>query len=285
MIRVEFIEPTEQEWQDWIDSATSERLALETNFTPENLEANPDTRPNIKEDLYKQQKEALLRIFHEKCGYCESLITNNQPGDVEHFRPKGRVTDEHGKIVLKQFKNGTTLNHFGYFWLAYERENLFPACSACNRPTNLFGEKYGKWDKFPVRGEFRASAPGEEKQEDPLLLNPWTLDKTEKHFKFDETGVITGLTDEGKMCIKILGLNREGLVKSRKDAYKNARTSYFTVIEAIKLRAFQALEEERKVLAEYKSGKKPYSAIGRVALADAEREVNEILDAIVKIGT
>jgi hypothetical protein len=284
VIRVEFIEPTEQAWKDWIEKGKKKREALEADFTPDKIELNPDTRPEIDEKLYKEQKEALLNIFHGKCGYCESLITANQPGDVEHFRPKGRVTDEHGQIILREFKDGKKRNHFAYFWLAYERENLFPACAACNRPTHLFGEKFGKWDKFPVRGEFRASAPGEESQEQPLLLNPWLLDSTEKHFKFDETGIITPLTEEGRMCVEVLGLNRRGLVDSRKEVYKNARASYFTLLEAIKLKAIQAMEDEKQVLVEYKTGKKPYSATGRAAIEKAEREVNEVLDALASLG-
>jgi 5-methylcytosine-specific restriction endonuclease McrA len=272
VIRVEFIEPTDAAWEAWIKKGKLERKTLEDNFTLKNIESNPDTRPSINENLYKEQKEALLRIFYGKCGYCESLITANQPGDVEHFRPKGRITDKEGKVVTKKFKDGKDRPHFAYFWLAYERENLFPACSACNRPTNLYGHKYGKWDKFPVRN-FRASVPGEEVQEEALLLNPWTLDNTEKHFKFDDTGIVSGLTDEARMCIEMLGLNREGLVDSRKAVYKNARTTLFTLIEAIKLKATEAQNDEKKEIAAYESGKKPYSAIGRVAITVAKQEV------------
>jgi hypothetical protein len=279
VIRVEFIEPNDEAWKDWIDRCILERTDLETNFTLDKIELDPETRPSINENLYKEQKEALLSIFNGKCGYCESLITANQPGDVEHFRPKGRVKDQYGKIVTRKFKNGKELPHFAYFWLAYERTNLFPACSACNRPTKLSGNKFGKWDMFPVRG-FRATSPGEEDQEEPLLLNPWTLDDTEKHFKFDETGIVAGLTEEARMCIKILGLNREGLVDSRREVYETAHAIQFTLIEAIKHKAIASRDNEKKKIAAYRSGKKPFSAVGRLAIAVAKREVEAELENV-----
>lgn len=36
-------------------------------------------------------KAALKKVFGRKCAFCESLLLGNQPGDIEHYRPKGEV--------------------------------------------------------------------------------------------------------------------------------------------------------------------------------------------------
>jgi hypothetical protein len=69
--------------------------------------------------------------YYGKCAYCERRYKL----DVEHFRPKGRITDENGQII----------NATGYYWLCYEWSNLLPSCISCNR-------EGGKMDKFPIIG-------------------------------------------------------------------------------------------------------------------------------------
>lgn len=74
-------------------------------------------------------RQAMERLFHGKCAYCESRYDITGPVDIEHFRPKGEVEGEPG--------------HLGYWWLAGDWENLLPSCIDCNRrryqatPTHL----------------------------------------------------------------------------------------------------------------------------------------------------
>ena len=49
--------------------------------------------------------EALMLLYHDKCGYCE---TKEHDPQAEHYRPKGRVTGAR--------------NHPGYFWMALVTE-------------------------------------------------------------------------------------------------------------------------------------------------------------------
>lgn len=87
-----------------------------------------------------------------KCCYCE--ITLRRPGTpIEHHRPKGKALRGHGRPT------------HGYWWLAWDWNNLFLACTACN------GAK-SHW--FPLsrhRGVLRQGSkpPGPER---PLLLDP-----------------------------------------------------------------------------------------------------------------
>jgi uncharacterized protein (TIGR02646 family) len=77
---------------------------------------------------HKTVKQALIKAQHQKCCFCERLIGTD--GDVEHFRPKQ---------AYKQ-ATGEALQYPAYYWLAYEWENLYLACTGCNQrhKQNLF---------------------------------------------------------------------------------------------------------------------------------------------------
>ena len=76
-------------------------------------------------------KQALIAAQHGKCCFCERKI--GAEGDVEHFRPKA------------SFCQGerSPLERPGYYWLAYEWDNLLLACPICNQ---RFKRNY-----FPLR--------------------------------------------------------------------------------------------------------------------------------------
>lgn len=147
---------------------------------------------------HAQVKTALLAWQHDKCAFCESSIAASQPGDVEHFRPKGRVVLPGGAAVEP-----------GYWWLAYTWSNLFCACANCNRSF--------KRCHFPLADEAaRARSPDDDLlAERPLLLDP-AIDAVEDHITFDRD-VAKPLTDRGRVTIEVLGLNRDPLREARLD--------------------------------------------------------------------
>jgi len=77
--------------------------------------------------------------YHHKCAYCERIYKL----DVEHYRPKAEVRDEHNNIVQITDVAGNLVDHPGYYWLCYEWSNLIPSCISCNR-------EGGKNSKFPA---------------------------------------------------------------------------------------------------------------------------------------
>src|SRR6266536_5200929 len=122
-------------------------------------------KPSFKAYKLKAVREALERMFHGKCAYCESFIGHISPTDVEHWRPKGSIRTEDGILMD------------GYWWLAAEWTNLFPACPHCNRPTRHEaaggGTTAGKGMRFPLAtARLQAPQEGDELNEQPLLLNP-----------------------------------------------------------------------------------------------------------------
>ncbi|MDH6265392.1 hypothetical protein M2360_000773 [Rhizobium sp. SG_E_25_P2] len=142
-------------------------------------------------------KEALEKLFHGKCSYCESYYSSTQPVDVEHFRPKGKVDGEE--------------THPGYWWLAMEWTNLLPSCIDCNRrrnqrtpngddPSLVRLRKDGDLDRskelstgkacaFPLAaGGVRSSKFGDDLvAEHALLLDP-TRDDPDQHIVFHVGG-------------------------------------------------------------------------------------------------
>jgi hypothetical protein len=268
MIKITFSEPKSAEWLDWRNRCTA---AIQSLIDDHN--AN-DTLTIT--NLYKEQKAVYFDLhsnFYGKCAYCESSIASNQPGDVEHFRPKGRLTDSNNKPIMIDDGNGGQIPHPGYYWLAYHFENLLPSCIDCNRPSrgNSGGTLIGKWDQFPVKGN-RATQPGEEVHEQPLLINP-SLEDPDNYLEIDELGILHGRDDRGEKCIDLFGLNmREALVNERKSAYENVKDKARIIIIG---RLMGTLSPDREAeLQAYKDGTKPFSIAGRKAISDFNLEMN-----------
>jgi uncharacterized protein (TIGR02646 family) len=157
---------------------------------------------------HDQVHAALERLCERKCAYCEAPAPASTSWDVEHYRPKGRVSERR--------------DHPGYYWLAYDWDNLLLACELCNRrrkdrPTweqAEPGTTSGKVDRFPLADEStRAMGPdGDLDAESRLLLDP-TRDEPEAHLTFDLTGhaVAREGSRMGTASIEIYHLNRRRL--------------------------------------------------------------------------
>lgn len=190
----------------------------------------------------------LEQLFHGKCAYCESRYCGTQPVDVEHFRPKSRVSG------VKGFP--------GYWWLGADWDNLLPSCIDCNRARRQISftkeelqqlvhdaatpgparsrarHVQGKADAFPLLDEAaRSDGPNGNRPisgERSCLINP-TEDgySFETYFRYDfssrfKLGVLivpAGLTPGRKtlddatiralQTIETCGLNRLALLQSR----------------------------------------------------------------------
>lgn len=155
-------------------------------------------------------KTVLSEIYNNKCAFCENDTTAGASLQVEHYRPKAKVTEDE--------------DHPGYYWLGYVWSNLLYACSKCNRSKSNF---------FPIKSSInRVETPSlvtpeelnyDECQsnykdyldEEPLIINPEITDPR-KHITFLANGKIRGNTDEGKETITKCKLYRKPLVIARK---------------------------------------------------------------------
>ncbi len=187
---------------------------------------------SFKFSVYRRRevKKQLERLFHGKCAYCESKYLHNQPGDVEHFRPKG------GYVV------GGRLHKPGYWWLAASWSNLLPSCIDCNRKrTQQFPgdveQGSGKENLFPILDEaLRARTRGGEENEIRLLLDP-CRDHPGQLLEFGEDGEVkprSGLSPldqkRAEQSISTYGLHRTRLNEARRDHSLSVLSQYDLVI-------------------------------------------------------
>lgn len=162
---------------------------------------------------HQQVKDELRKVF-PKCAYCESSYGAVADGDVEHFRPKGRIAEKDPQTP-------------GYYWLANDWDNLFLACQHCNqrRKHILHGELqaqgYGKLDQFPLAEESHRLKDHlelviEHEERERLLINP-CLDDPNVHLAYEESeGVVVPLTAKGAKSVEVYVLQRRLLVNERK---------------------------------------------------------------------
>lgn len=184
----------------------------------------------------EQVKRKLAELFHNKCAYCETFYNASAPVDIEHYRPKGSVSEAPG--------------HSGYWWLAMSWDNLLPSCIDCNRRrkqrlvsiSSSLAKLYsatpggrggiplghgGKHDSFPISstGKRLTAEQYNYDNEKPLLLDPTRDDPSEHlHFHIDPKLPISLVlpghapghpSQRGAVSIQTYGLNRLGLVQAR----------------------------------------------------------------------
>jgi uncharacterized protein (TIGR02646 family) len=189
---------------------------------------------------HDQVHAALERLCDRKCAYCEAPAPASASWDVEHYRPKGRVSERP--------------DHPGYYWLAYRWDNLLLSCQLCNqrrkdRPTweqEEPGVTSGKADRFPLADEVtRAMDPSADLDAEARLLLDPTRDDPEEHLTFDLTGraLARGASAMGAASIEVYHLNRRRLRSWRQAQIRLAveliqrltRSGNYTLAEALDL--------------------------------------------------
>ena len=212
--------------------------------------------------------------FGFKCAYCESSYAATAPVDIEHYRPKGEVVEDKKRLRP------------GYYWLAVDWINLLPSCRDCNslRRHDFPGlgiQTRGKANAFPIQNPTsRATKPGQEKREKPLLLHPYRHDPR-RHLRFSADGAIAPAVNKrgvasklGETSIRVYGLDRPLLAKERRDraiailgSIAQARRLAQLVDQAgnaqARATAEQAFQAEVAALKKKIAANEEYSAMGR----------------------
>ncbi len=146
----------------------------------------------IDEDIYGHEtvKSKLKSVQHQKCCFCEGKFGNNAYGDVEHFRPKGGYQQDENEKLQKP----------GYYWLAYDWDNLFFSCQFCNQQF--------KKNFFPLTNPTKRALSHHDEitKEDPLLVHP-SKEDPEEHVSFRQE-IAYGKTEKGRITIQRTGLDR-----------------------------------------------------------------------------
>jgi len=210
----------------------------------------------------KKFKEWLISLFHKKCWYTESK-ENVSAYHVDHFRPKGRVTEGNETCV-------------GYWWLAFVWQNYRIAGQLIN---------VKKKDRFPVNGAFRATAEDPRlKVEDALLIDP--LDSEDVAIiSFDESGEVVCAADISQadkervdVTKDVLGLNKIiGLVEARQQKWNKCMEYIKDYLKADELEnPFRKLQKAYAKV-ELKKMIKEQEEFSAVALACIRKKAPEAL--------
>ncbi len=126
------------------------------------------------EGIWSEVKTVYMKLQHHKCAYCERPMAEgthaNIEYDVEHFRPKSRVTPWPDEQTAKRLRIRYKVRHGapkGYPLLAHEPCNYAVTCKVCNTPF--------KADHFPIDGTPSTGSADIEKldsEEKPLVIFP-----------------------------------------------------------------------------------------------------------------
>ena len=195
----------------------TERDCAAYDESPEIYRTGAKRFPNKNYYSWKVVKDALLKMHHGKCCYCEKRIERADL-HVEHFRPRG---------AFRQDAHGAN-EYPGYYWLAYSWDNLLLACPTCNGL---------KSSTFPLEDpEQRARSHHDElANEVAMFVNP-AVDEPKDHIRFKDDAPYP-LTEYGRCTIKGLELHRDDLVE--------LRLKYFNIIKSFRFMLQYSLEHNQ----------------------------------------
>jgi len=179
------------------------------------------------DDTYRDLsiRRSLEVAQHGKCGYCEAIAP---PLEVEHYRPKSASRQARDQVEQKP----------GYYWLAYEWQNLLLACVLCNQPrTDTDGSATGKGTLFPLANPSERARSHHEAlaQEQPLLLDPYE-DDPDQHIGYRQHMPLA-LTLRGQATIDALRLQS-------KDQQARRVTLWETIARDLRLLESEELPEQ-----------------------------------------
>lgn len=170
------------------------------------LRAKLPAKPTSKSfpSLWSDIKEVYIKLQSSKCIYCETKIEGDISNDIEHFRPKAKVSP--WKVPGWLAKAGLVTTNLinpkgdpGYYHLAYEPLNYAASCKFCNSVL--------KKSLFPIRGKWQTNGtdPRLLKGELPLLIYP-----------------ISTYDQDPETLIRFVGMHPEPAVAKGKPGYFRA---------------------------------------------------------------
>jgi len=194
-------------------------------------------------------KSALRAIQYDKCCFCEAKIGHISYGDIEHYRPKKGWIQEN-----------EALNSPGYYWLAYDWDNLLLSCQICNQRH--------KKNFFPLLDNSRRALNHESDiaTEVPFFVKPDAENPADFIEFKEEIPFPIDNGQRGTLTIQTLGLDREPLNENRRTKLTPIRILYNLAKDipgtspGIRKRA---LDEIKKIATEYTADHAEYAAMFR----------------------
>ncbi len=220
-------------------------------------------RPDFQPPAWQSYKAHFARSQHGKCGYCEAPALATGVGDVEHFRPKGEISEldddpqtwggERPGLANVKGRKAPPISKLGYWWLAYSWSNWLLACSRCNQAW--------KGSLFPVEEHPRPELlPG--MVDTPLLLSPFGTESPTAHLRFGPLGQVEAVAESrmGFETVRTLGLDREWLRAARAEKAKRIHS----LVRRLTTAEGDPLEETLSDILEMGQSKHHYAGMVRI---------------------
>lgn len=192
--------------QDWVTDAQ----AVTKKLRKARSKTARDAIIEANEKLWRDDRirDWLLGQFNNKCWYSEAMDSVSSI-HVDHYRPKGRVKQEHGAKL-----------EVGYWWLAFDWSNY----RICGQLLNV-----KKWDLFPICEGVRCTPnnPVSLELEAPTLIDPLEDDTRLISYEKDEAGCIAVVAGDvgdldivrAEKTIEILGLNLRPRLNEKRNEF------------------------------------------------------------------
>ena len=195
-------------------------------------------------------KRDLVAMQHEKCAFCEAKPLHVSDGDVEHFRPKGAVRQD----------DADALRRPGYYWLAYEWDNLLFACERCNRRH--------KRSFFPLVDPARRAQTHRDgvAGEAPIFIDPSAEDPRPFISYRDHVPIAVHGNTRGEQTIEALGLRRPELNADREGHLERVKMLY--EIATLAVVSAELRTRARTHLGKLTAPQAEYALMCQVAVAD-----------------
>lgn len=191
-----------------LDQGTQKHNSHVIEYENDPVSFSLNTRQRTKfifdsETYGNEEVKVLLKTLQgHKCCFCEAKITHTSHGHIEHFRPKACYRQD----------DATQIVYPGYYWLAYDWNNLYFACEKCNGRPN-------KGNYFPLSIPANRACPRARNIdiEEPLFID-LGLEDPQIHICFSGPDP-ESKSHRGFITIRRLGLDREELVEHRRSKF------------------------------------------------------------------
>lgn len=249
----EFADAEDPAWPEDVKKKYA-KIAAERAKIAEMIARQDFPRSSDFKEIWRDYRDDLSDVQHDKCAYCECDFSAGYPGAVEHYRPKTEWRElkmtSGGQVPT--FERGKS-HKPGYWWLAFDYDNYVYSCGSCNG---------AKANYFPVEGYRPKLREGSHNTEAPRLLNPY-VDDPDGHFLFDEVGLVRGLTAAGKWTVRVCDFRRTKLVKSRKKIITTIERDFSDYEVALELKNNLARQHSLRRLRDHCLPEAPYTAMAR----------------------
>jgi len=217
-------------------------------------------------------KDRLNKIYDSKCAFCESDTSAGASLQVEHYRPKAKVTED--------------ASHEGYYWLGYEWTNLLYACSSCNsaKSTHFPLDTDGLRVYQPPMNGLDLDQPkcsalySDLVNEKPLILNPEENNfNAEIHLIIGPNGRIRGRSKRGVETVECCKLDRPKLRLARKKIVDEHRRYFMRAFVRFKNNEIPIdnlkgrIESEIEKMIDRINDKKPYTLLAKNMLKNFDQ--------------